>query len=94
MYLYCKINLFVFFNDVLINFTNKAITCYLPTHHINGVMVKVLDTNVGSSLCRVKPKTIHLVFTASPLSTRKSARLECDGSWVQGHVGSNQRLYI
>jgi hypothetical protein len=46
MYLYCKINLFVFFNDVLINFTNKAITCYLPTHRINGVMVKVLDLNV------------------------------------------------
>ena len=35
-----------FFNDVLINFTNKAITSYLPTHHINGVMVKVLDSNV------------------------------------------------
>jgi hypothetical protein len=37
-----------------------------------------------------------MLFTNTPHQwcNGKSARLECDGSWVQGHVGSNQRLHL
>ena len=40
------------------------------SNRIGGVMVSVLASSAGSSPGRVKPKTIKLVFVASPLSTQ------------------------
>ena len=55
---------------------NSYLTSSISSHetnHIGGVMVSVFPSSgvdLGLSLDRVKPKTIKLVFAASPLSTQ------------------------
>ena len=50
-----------------------SVDFFVTIDHISGVMVSVLASSAvyrGLSHGRVKPKTIKLVFVASPLSTQ------------------------
>jgi hypothetical protein len=60
-----KLDLDIHLHDIHFHTTP---TFHLNVNRISGVMVSVLASSVVD---RVKPKTIKLVFVASPLSTQQ-----------------------